>query len=279
MSLSPAIWGLHFWKTLHYVSWGYPLYPDTKDKESFKNIIDSLEYMLPCGECRRHVKDNLKSMPLTDEILSIKLKLILWVFNLHNMVSSMTGKKTMQFEYAIVSLISDKYKPLTNMFEYDHDHENNDQNQNHVHNHDHDAIASYDDFLDTYKRLKKNKSDSLKIKLNDLFAIHDEEYAKSKDLEKEFSKATLNINKFFSDEKIAEIKKKEEENKKKHLDFYSNAVKNSGVEQYLEQHKHYQDTIDVDLLLNNFVNAINSEHNAHIRTEMINALNLILESL
>ncbi len=94
MSLPTSLWGMSFWKMLHFATLGYKIHPSDEEKIAMRNLIESLQYLLPCPDCRAHLRTNLKQLPLTDDILSVKLKLILWVHELHNRVNLLT-KKTM----------------------------------------------------------------------------------------------------------------------------------------------------------------------------------------
>jgi len=61
---------------------------------------------MPCVQCKMHLRQNLRENPLTDEILSVKLKLIMWCHNLHNIVNALTNKPVLSFEDAMLSLFT-----------------------------------------------------------------------------------------------------------------------------------------------------------------------------
>ncbi len=69
--------------------------------------MEQLVELLPCENCRVHYANNLKSDPLTNDILSSKYKLIGWSVKLHNEVNSRTGKKHITVEEAIKIYTSD----------------------------------------------------------------------------------------------------------------------------------------------------------------------------
>ena len=100
-NIDPKLWGKHFWATAHYITLSYPSDPTSSEKQHVKNFFDVLAFLLPCGKCRSHYTNNLKTNPLTDNILSSKYKLIEWLVNLHNEVNTRTGKKIVTVDEAI----------------------------------------------------------------------------------------------------------------------------------------------------------------------------------
>jgi hypothetical protein len=89
-------WGPHIWHTLHYVSLGYPKNPTLEQKEYYRQYYTLYKYVLPCSICAAHYAENLEKIPLTDEIMSDREKLIRWVIDLHNEVNRMKGKPVME---------------------------------------------------------------------------------------------------------------------------------------------------------------------------------------
>ena len=49
---------------------------------------------MPCEECKRHLNQNLKSMPLSDVSLSNRDNLFLWSYRLHDLVNKQLHKKS-----------------------------------------------------------------------------------------------------------------------------------------------------------------------------------------
>ena len=115
---SPTVWGPHIWKTIHYISLGYPETPSLNDKQIYKNFITSLKDVLPCAMCRKHFNELLTTHPLTEQVLSSKINLINWCIDAHNLVNIRNNKKVFSYEEAINSIMSSK--PC--------DHENNTDN-------------------------------------------------------------------------------------------------------------------------------------------------------
>jgi hypothetical protein len=87
-------WGKCIWESIHCMAAIYkPEY-----KYYFKQLIFSLPGILPCDDCRQHLINNLKILPLTDEYLSNNHSLFLWTFLLHDLVNKQLGKISPPFE-------------------------------------------------------------------------------------------------------------------------------------------------------------------------------------
>ena len=100
----PNAWGPYGWNFLHYVTLGYPKNPNNDDKKNYKLFFESLKNILPCPKCAKHYEENLKVLPLTDEILDDKEKLIKWLIDVHNRVNVSTGKPEMEYSEARKSI-------------------------------------------------------------------------------------------------------------------------------------------------------------------------------
>jgi hypothetical protein len=102
-NLPSNIWGPPFWQTLHNLAIAYPQNPAHELKIKIRNLIESLEYILPCSDCRNHIRAILKLYPLTDDDLSCKIKLITWMHNLHNKINLQLKKKEFSLEDNLIS--------------------------------------------------------------------------------------------------------------------------------------------------------------------------------
>lgn len=100
MSIGPTVWGPVTWQSMHYISLGYPTNPTLEQKEIYKNYYLSYQIVLPCSICANHYKENLKKIPLTDDILDDREKLIKWVIDIHNEVNIVKNKKVLSYEEA-----------------------------------------------------------------------------------------------------------------------------------------------------------------------------------
>ena len=101
MILGPDIWGPHGWKFIHYVTLSYPQNPTEENKTNFKNFFTLLQHVLPCKICANHYAENLKKLPLTDEVLSSRDSLVKCAIDIHNIVNESKNKPVMKYEDAL----------------------------------------------------------------------------------------------------------------------------------------------------------------------------------
>ena len=91
--IGPETWGPHGWKFLHYVTLGYPKNPTISDKNNYKNFFLNLQYILPCQICSKNYNKHINQIPLDDDVLSDRKKLIIWGIKIHNLSSKFGNKK------------------------------------------------------------------------------------------------------------------------------------------------------------------------------------------
>jgi len=89
-----SVWGPSLWHVLHCMSFNYPIKPSVLQKKKYREFIENLEYVLPCGYCRKNLKGNLKAVPLTTEALKNRNNFSRWMYKLHEQVNKMLGKKS-----------------------------------------------------------------------------------------------------------------------------------------------------------------------------------------
>lgn len=87
------VWGPPFWFVIHTISFNYPNNPTEEDKERYKNFVYSLQHVLPCKYCRINLQKNFKKMPITEEVLQDRTSFSKYIYDLHNLVNEMLGKK------------------------------------------------------------------------------------------------------------------------------------------------------------------------------------------
>jgi len=93
-AFNKKFWGPYIWRALHSMAAVYkPEY-----KTYFKQLVYSLPGILPCDECKHHLIENLKILPLTDDYLSDNNHLFLWTFLLHDLVNKQLAKESPSFE-------------------------------------------------------------------------------------------------------------------------------------------------------------------------------------
>lgn len=89
-NISPKIWGKSSWIYLHCVAKSFPVKPTKEEENRYKIFFESL--LLPCSKCQTNYSTDLKSMPLTDTILSSKDNFLKWWVNMRNSANNHIGK-------------------------------------------------------------------------------------------------------------------------------------------------------------------------------------------
>ena len=89
-----SIWGPPTWHMIHCISFNYPVSPSNIQKTQYKNYILSLQNILPCGKCRKNLAKNLKHLPLEDRHMDSRETFSRYIFDLHEIVNKMLGKKS-----------------------------------------------------------------------------------------------------------------------------------------------------------------------------------------
>jgi hypothetical protein len=89
-----SVWGPSLWHYLHTMSFNYPVKPTKKDKMNYRNFIISLKDVLPCKYCRENLKNNFKILPITNEILQNRETFSKYIYDLHEHINKMLGKKS-----------------------------------------------------------------------------------------------------------------------------------------------------------------------------------------
>lgn len=89
-----SVWGPSLWHYLHTMSFNYPVNPTSEDKKNYKNFVYALKTNLPCKYCRMNMKKNLRDVPLNQKALKNRANFSRWMFNLHEHINKMLGKKS-----------------------------------------------------------------------------------------------------------------------------------------------------------------------------------------
>ena len=87
-----SVWGPGLWHTLHTMSFNYPISPTVDDKNHYRQFILNLQYVLPCGKCRKNLKMNFKKLPLTISHMKSRDTFSKYIYNLHELINKMLGK-------------------------------------------------------------------------------------------------------------------------------------------------------------------------------------------
>ena len=89
-----TVWGPLLWHSLHTISFNYPLNPTQEDKKHYRDFIICLQYVLPCKYCRMNLTKNFKEMPLTMECMKDRESFSRYIYNLHEFINKILGKKS-----------------------------------------------------------------------------------------------------------------------------------------------------------------------------------------
>ena len=89
-----SVWGPSMWHYLHVISFNYPINPNKLQKNKYKQFLLNLQYTLPCKYCRINLKNNFKKFPLKNEIFENRDKFSRYIYNLHELINKMLGKKS-----------------------------------------------------------------------------------------------------------------------------------------------------------------------------------------
>lgn len=123
--LKTSIWGPPTWEALHCITFNYPQKPTKEDKKNYKLFFESLQYVLPCSECKKHYAKNIKNESELNKAFESRDSLTKWLYKLHNKVND-DRKVNYKLSYQEVK---DKYesyivkcyvKPEMNSIPYKH---------------------------------------------------------------------------------------------------------------------------------------------------------------
>jgi hypothetical protein len=89
-----SVWGPSMWHCIHTMSFNYPVKPTYEDKVNYYHFLINLRNVLPCGKCRENLCANLKKLPLKWSDMENRDNFSKYVYNLHEAVNKMLGKKS-----------------------------------------------------------------------------------------------------------------------------------------------------------------------------------------
>lgn len=284
MTLPTTLWGRSYWRFLHFTALVYPVYPTESDKERLKKFVDNLHGFLPCAQCRKHLVENLKIHPLTEETLAIKIKLILWFHDLHNIVNKLTGKNIIKFEDAFVKLLTMNDSESLQCCSHDsktHDKHIHDQNI------DPDAkmmesnVVTYDDICQRYDITKLFSTDNEEfiVKVSDVSNLCMESMRKHEEISR--------LAKEKEEEFLNKLNDTDRENylHNKNLDKeYIKNIKRNSLEMVFQKGTDLgdislikQDKIDMKLLINNLLDLHKNSCDDAKKLEVESVIGLLMD--
>jgi len=89
-----TVWGPGMWHSLHTISFNYPVNPTCDEKRRYQQFILNLEYVLPCGKCRKNLKNNFKKLPLKWTDMKSRSTFSLYIYRLHELINKMLHKRS-----------------------------------------------------------------------------------------------------------------------------------------------------------------------------------------
>jgi hypothetical protein len=89
-----TVWGPGIWHYLHTMSFNYPVHPTEEQKTHYRDFVLNLEYVLPCGKCRKNLRKNFKKLPLTMAIMESRETFSKYIYDLHELINTMLKKSS-----------------------------------------------------------------------------------------------------------------------------------------------------------------------------------------
>jgi hypothetical protein len=89
-----TVWGPPFWHILHTISFNYPINPTKEQQKHYYDFYNNLQNILPCKYCRDNLKKNFVQLPLTKQVFTNRDTLSKYVYDLHELINHMLGKKS-----------------------------------------------------------------------------------------------------------------------------------------------------------------------------------------
>jgi hypothetical protein len=107
--MKPEIWGPSTWVFLHSITLNYPDSPTTEDKHNITSFFEYIGKVLPCDKCKVNFQSHLEKTPITDQVVSSRKNLVLWLIDIHNSVNRMNNKPVLSHEEALRKIITRYY--------------------------------------------------------------------------------------------------------------------------------------------------------------------------
>jgi hypothetical protein len=96
-------WGPAIWMMIHFFAFNL----QKKNTHIYLKFIISLTYLLPCEECKKHMRTNLKHIPLEITRNSDSQSVFDWSFRFHNAINIQTRKEEIKDKKSIENMYRD----------------------------------------------------------------------------------------------------------------------------------------------------------------------------
>jgi len=87
-----TVWGPSTWHLLHTMSFNYPVKPTCDEKREYREFVLKLQYVLPCGKCRKNLRKNFEKLPLLWKHMATRSTFSKYIYKLHELVNTMLHK-------------------------------------------------------------------------------------------------------------------------------------------------------------------------------------------
>ena len=104
--MKPEIWGPSTWVFLHSITLNYPDNPTDEDKHNITSFFEYIGKVLPCDRCKVNFRSHLEKNPISDQVVSNKKNLVLWLIDIHNSVNRMNNKPELSHKDALTKIIT-----------------------------------------------------------------------------------------------------------------------------------------------------------------------------
>lgn len=105
-NIDPKIWGPPTWDFLHYVTLSYPDNPTQEEKNNIRIFFMLIGKVLPCQSCRNNFYKHINIHGMTEEVISNRYNLVMWLIKIHNEVNKMNNKPLLTYEQVIKKYLS-----------------------------------------------------------------------------------------------------------------------------------------------------------------------------
>jgi len=93
---APGVWGPHLWAVLHRIGFHAGKAPEKlarDEKREFEWLINHLETVVPCAECRAHIEEYRRAR----KGVSPAANAARWIWEFHEAVNARLGKTGVEF--------------------------------------------------------------------------------------------------------------------------------------------------------------------------------------
>jgi len=89
-----TVWGPSTWHLLHTISFNYPIKPTCDEKRQYRDFVLNLQYVLPCGKCRKNLRKNFEKLPFLWKHMESRKTFSKYIYDLHEVINTMLHKQS-----------------------------------------------------------------------------------------------------------------------------------------------------------------------------------------